>query len=65
MVIKKIELFQIKNNKLPSTLSEIGIKETEEGPFFYRKISQTEYMIWFGTSLGESKTYNSKTKKWK
>jgi hypothetical protein len=31
---------------------------------YYRKVSENEYYVWFGTSLGESETYHSETGKW-
>jgi hypothetical protein len=31
---------------------------------FYRKIGDNEYYVWFGTTLGESETYDSRIKKW-
>lgn len=63
-VIQKIEEFKIKNHRLPISLSEIGIRETEEGPIYYNKISETKYKVWFGAELGESVSYDSETKQW-
>jgi hypothetical protein len=40
------------------------MKETENGPIYYKKESDTEYVVWFGTQLGESVTYDSETKEW-
>lgn len=60
----KIEMYKIKKGRLPNTLSDIGFIEKEEGPLYYKKIDSSNYIIWFGTSLGESKTYYSDTKKW-
>ena len=63
-VIKKIEDYRLKNNRLPETLTDIGLEEKNEGPIYYRKESTTDYIIWYGLTLGESRTYDSKTKKW-
>ncbi len=63
-VIQKIETYKITYNRLPSSLEEIGERVSEAGPIFYKKINNTEYEIWFGTTLGESMTYNSETQKW-
>lgn len=65
LVISKIETFRKDKNKLPETLSEIGLKDTEDGPIYYKKESDTKYIIWFGTQLGESATYESDTKEWR
>ena len=63
-IIGKIEDFRKEKGRLPVSLSEIGIEEKEEGPIYYDRKSETRYILWFGTSLGESVTYDSETKKW-
>lgn len=63
-VVAKIEAFRNQRGKLPDSLQEIGIEEKLEGPLFYEKTGDNEYRLWFGTELGESVTYNSKTRKW-
>ena len=61
----RIEDFRIKNGKLPNSLSEVGIEETESGPIYYEKKSESRYILWFGKELGESVVYDSDTKQWK
>ncbi len=63
-IVEKIENYKSINNELPSSLEDIGIKETMEGPFFYEKKDSIYYMIWFGTYVGESMYYYSDTKEW-
>ncbi len=63
-LIEKIELFKKENGKLPESLTELRIKEKEEGPLYYSKLDSIKYIVWFGTELGESKTYYSHSKKW-
>lgn len=63
-LITKIEAYKKRTGNLPSSLQELGIKETEEGPFYYQKKDSVNFIVWFGTSLGESKTYYSDSKKW-
>jgi hypothetical protein len=63
-VINKIEDYRLKNDKLPNSLTDIGIEEKEKGPIYYRKDSETDYIVWYGLTLGESRTYDSKTKTW-
>ena len=63
-IIVKLENFKKENNRLPDSLSGIGIEEKEEGPIYYRKTGDATYKIWFGTSLGESVTYDSEKRKW-
>jgi hypothetical protein len=61
-VIEKIENFKSRNGYLPSNL--LDIKETEEGPIFYERKDSLNYIVYFGTSLGESMIYYSDSKKW-
>jgi len=63
-IIVKIDDFKGRNQRLPGSLSEIGIVENEEGPIYYKKINDTNYEIWFGRELGESTTYRSATHQW-
>lgn len=63
-IIKKIELYKKRKGFLPKTLEEIGIEEKMEGPLYYEKLDTINYIIWFGTSLGESVIYYSDTEKW-
>ncbi len=63
-VVAKIERFKKENDRLPLSLSEIGIEEREEGPIYYQKQNSSKYIIWFVEELGESVTYDSDTKKW-
>ncbi len=63
--MNKIENFKKDKGKLPEKLSEIGIEKKEDSPIHYKKESETKYILWFGTTLGESVTYNSDTKGWK
>lgn len=64
-VAVKVERFRNEKGRLPNSLNEIGIEETESGPIFYERENDTKYILWFGTELGESKTYDSDTKQWK
>jgi len=63
-VIKKIEHYRQMNGTLPKSLSDIGIKEKEEGPIYYEKRDSINYTVWFGTSIGESKIYYSDSNRW-
>ena len=63
-VVEKIETFKARNSRLPDSLSDIGFNDTEKGPIYYRKTSDSSYEIWFGAELGESVTYNSQSHTW-
>ncbi len=63
-IVARIERFKEERQRLPVSLSEVGIEEKEEGPIYYDKKSSTRYVVWFGMELGESVTYDSETRKW-
>jgi len=63
-VIDKIYTFKELNSRYPTSLNEIGIKETEEGPIYYELKDSTSFVIWYGKGIGESAVYSSNTKEW-
>lgn len=64
-IVEKIERYRKENNQLPTSLEDIGVKETMEGPFYYRKQDSIYYSVWFSTSsVGEGMYYYSDTKEW-
>lgn len=64
-IVEKIENYRQVNNHLPNSLNDIGIEETEKGPWFYEKKSETEYNLLYPIGFDKSKQYFSKTKTWK
>lgn len=63
-LVKKVEEYKKNTGKLPSGLKDMGLEESMEGPLFYERKDSVNYMIWFGTTLGESMIYYSDTKEW-
>lgn len=63
-IVTKIEIFRQDKKKLPTSIEDVGIKETMEGPIYYQIIDDNTYELSFGLDLGESAVYNSDTKKW-
>ena len=64
-IVKKIEEYKIENDTLPISLVEIGQDEMNDGVLFcYEKIDSINYIVWFGTALGEGMYYFSDTRKW-
>ncbi len=65
-IIAKIESYKYKNNKLPSSLADIGIivKDDSSLKYYYEQRDINNYTLSFGMELGESKLYYSDTKKW-
>ena len=47
----------------PILWPKIGMEDSESGPVYYQKTSDSTYIVWFPTILGESATYESSTKK--
>ena len=62
-IIARTASFKYEHGRLPATLGELGIKDDSPG-VFYDKQSADAFTVWFGTSLGECMTYDSRTKKW-
>lgn len=64
VVINKVDNYKTTHGYYPKALNEIGIKSTEEGPLFYERKDSLGYILYFGTSLGESKVYYPDTRTW-
>lgn len=62
-IVAKVEQFKKSTGRLPDRLSDISVKENESCPC-YCKTSNDSYMVWYGTALGESDSYDSRTKLW-
>jgi hypothetical protein len=62
-IAAKVEQFRQLSGHLPEGLSDIGLKNNESCPC-YCKTSNDSYMVWYGTALGESDTYDSRTTQW-
>ena len=63
-LISDIEAFRRNPGHLPAELSEISNGVAEQERLFYQRCSQTPYIVWFGTTLGESMTYDSNSRNW-
>ena len=63
-LVRRIEVYRKKSGVLPPSLAAMGIAEVEEGPLYYQPKRDTAYVVWFGTTLGESMTYHSDTRQW-
>jgi hypothetical protein len=63
-VIAAVNSYQAEHGRLPETLTEVGIEDPDSLDVFYRKTSDGTYIVWFGTVLGESATYESSTRSW-
>jgi hypothetical protein len=62
-IVAKVEMFKKSTGHLPEALSDIGLKENNSCPC-YCKTSNDSYTVWYGTTLGESDTFDSRTQRW-
>ena len=63
-LISEIEAFDRNHGRLPSELSEVSSSAAERKRLLYERCSETHYIVWFGTTLGESMTYDSNSRNW-
>lgn len=65
MLVEKIESFRDEHDRLPNSLVEIGLEETDGADvLYYNKRDSLNYTVSFGTALGESKFYYSDSQQW-
>jgi hypothetical protein len=63
-IVARVDAFRTTHGGLPETLEEIGMNDSDLR-VYYRKVSDDEYMVWFGAySVGESVTFDSHTRRW-
>jgi hypothetical protein len=59
-----LKAYHLKHCGFPDSLDQIGIPSREEGPIYYQR-EGSSYLLWFGTRLGESRTYCSSEGYWR
>jgi len=62
--VSRVESFKRNRGRLPEALDEVGIEDSESSQVHYTRQSATEYTVWFGTTLGDCMTYDSRSEKW-
>jgi hypothetical protein len=60
----ELEMYRQRYQQYPNSLVQIGVVEQEEGPIHYQRQSEDRYILWFGSHLGESKTFHSGAGDW-
>ena len=64
-IVQRIEKYKKDNDTLHNSLHEMGIDDVIDDVLFcYEKVDSANYIVWFGTTLGEGIYYYSDTKKW-
>ena len=63
-LVWRIETFRSDKHRLPESLQELDIRTPDSLRAYYVKCNDTDYRVWFGTSLGESMTYDPARHKW-
>jgi hypothetical protein len=61
-IIARVEAFKRTRARLPDKLGDLGI--SDDSGVYYCKVSDDEYIVWFGTTLGESEIFSSQTRHW-
>lgn len=63
-LVEQIEQYRSEHGSLPSSLTDMGLLETESGPLYYDRMDSTNYVVSFSYSVGESINYYSTTGQW-
>ena len=53
-VVAAVNSFQSRHGRLPDTLADMGMEDCESGLVYYEQMSDSTFIVWFGTVLGES-----------
>jgi hypothetical protein len=64
-IMGAVERYHQHHGLYPASLAEAGITEIMEGPIYYQRESESSYRLWFGTHLGESRTFDSTERFWR
>ena len=62
-IVSRFEAFRASHGRLPESLKEVEMDDADL-KVCYRRISDDEYIVWFGATLGEPESLNFRTKKW-
>jgi len=71
-IVMRIENYKLNNGRYPDSLGDIGMHSNRDwdaygegaNAIYYEKKDTGHYIVYFGTTLGESKIYYSDSKKW-
>lgn len=63
-LVARIEQYRSEHGSLPPNLTELGLVESESGPLYYIRMDSSEYVVYFGYTLGESISYYSSKGRW-
>jgi hypothetical protein len=63
-LITQVESYRNTHGRLPSAISEVPGETAVQDRTFYERCSDARYVVWFGTTLGHSMSYDSATRNW-
>ncbi len=64
-MIQALERHRQQHGTYPEDSATVGFPiKDESGPHYYQRQHPTEYIIWYGTTLGEGVTYDSTDGQW-
>ena len=61
---QKIDAYRRGTGRLPASLEDVVETESESGPIYYQRCSETHYILSFGTTLGEGISWDSDDRRW-
>jgi len=64
-IVRTIEEYKCRNQSFPPNLNELNISAEKIKGFFYEIHNDDRYIIWIGTTLGESIQFDSTEGKWR
>jgi hypothetical protein len=59
---RQLDIFRLQHGHYPASLSEGKIAEPDE--VFYQSQADGSYILWYGTTLGESIVFHSNRQRW-
>jgi len=62
--VRLLDSYRKKQGRLPASLEEVGIADADSFRLSYQKCSDRQFVLWFGTRLGKSMTYDPQTGGW-
>jgi hypothetical protein len=63
-VVHQVELYRQEHGVLPSTIEDLAVNDSLADRIFYERCDENRYIVWFGTTLGKSLTYDSRSDDW-
>jgi hypothetical protein len=63
-LVLEIQEYRHGNGHLPASIEELPVGHTDDRRLYYERCAEGHFIVWFGTTLGESMTYDSRKRTW-